>query len=172
MLQVSSVSIYFTTNYFPSEAPGRCWSRACMQLHRAAVRCVCVCVWDGDDAAADSLTNECEAATQWTPAAVHFQGLMNLSDGKWGKAPWRCAAAPRAQTHRSFERQNQPEAACRQKDNVIPEMGERYNTCSHHSRPIRSWGESCFLSCAWNMTLLFNFLLLNHLIILPISTFP
>lgn len=87
----------------------------------AAVGCVRVCVWDGDDAAADSLTNECEATTQWTPAAVHFQGLMNLSDGKWGKAAWRGAASPHA--HRSFERQNQPEAACHRRETVNPEMG-------------------------------------------------
>lgn len=39
-------------------------------------------VRDGADAAAHSLTNECEAGTRGTPTAVRIQGLMNLSKGK------------------------------------------------------------------------------------------
>lgn len=79
MLHLLSENRYFTTNYFPSEAPGACWCKA----GRNIGACVCdlVCVMETMHLQIHS-ANECEAGTQETPTAVHIQGLMNLSKGK------------------------------------------------------------------------------------------
>lgn len=73
MLEVSSASRHFKTNYFASEAPETRRSGDGTRLHRSS---------DGADAAAHSLANECEAGTRGTPTAVRIRGLMNLSKGK------------------------------------------------------------------------------------------
>lgn len=69
MLQVSSVSRYFTSNYIPSRAPERvAEALETMQLQ------------------IPSLMNAKETLREGTPTAARVQGLMSLSEGKWGRA--------------------------------------------------------------------------------------